>query len=94
MRNKKAADKNNWKTEWIKEEGSEMVQSLATLFNREEEENKIPVQWRETKIRSVYKGGNKEKIQESQIRIFMMNIVYKVYERVKKHQNENKEANI
>ena len=94
MRNKKPADKNNWKTEWIKEGGSEMVQSLATLFNREEEENKIPVQWRETKIRSVYKGGNKEKIQESQIRIFMMNIVYKVYERVKKHQNENKEANI
>ena len=48
QRNKKQkAEDNNWKTEWIKEERSEMVQSLATLFNRVEEENKIPIQLRE-----------------------------------------------
>ena len=94
MRNKKAADKNNWKTEWIKEGGSEMVQSLAILFNRVEKENKIPIQWRVTKIKSVYKGRNKERIQESQRGIFLMNIVCKVYERVKKLQNENKQENI
>ena len=70
-----------------------MVQSLAILFNRVEEENKIPIQWRETKIKSVYKGGNKERIQESQRGIFLMNIVCKVYERVKKLQNENKQEN-
>ena len=65
-----------------------MAQSLATLFNREGEENKIPIQWRETKIKSVYKGGNKERIEESQKGIFLMNVVCKVYERVKKVQNE------
>ena len=43
MKNKKAGDKNNWKTEWIKG-GREMVQSLEILFNRVEEENKIPIQ--------------------------------------------------
>ena len=32
-------------------------------------------------------------IHESQRRIFLMNIVCKVYERVKKLQNENKDAN-
>ena len=83
MKNKKAGDKNNWKTQWIKEGGNEMVQSLATLFNRVEEENKILIQWKETKIKSVYKGGNKERIQESQREIFLMNIVCKVYEKVK-----------
>ena len=36
-----------------------MVQSLATLFNRVKEDNKIPKQWRETKSKSVYKGGKK-----------------------------------
>ena len=41
MKNKKAGDKNNWKEEWIKEEGSKLVQSLAILFNRVEEENKF-----------------------------------------------------
>ena len=65
-----------------------MAQSLATLFNREGEENKIPIQWRETKIKSVYKGGNKERIEESQKGIFLMNVVCKVFERVKKVQNE------
>ena len=93
MENKKAGDKNNSKTEWIKEGGSEMVQSLAILFNRVEEENKLPIQWRETKIKSVYKGGNKERIQILKW-IFLMNILCKVYERVKKLQNENKQVNI
>ena len=49
MKNIKAGDKNNWKAEWIKEGQSEMVQSLAVLSNRVEEETKIPIQWRETK---------------------------------------------
>ena len=52
-------NKNNWKAEWIKEGGEKMVQSLVTLFNRVEEKNKIMIQWRETKIKSFYKGGNK-----------------------------------
>ena len=43
MKNKKVGDENNWKTEWIKKEESEMVQSLATLFNKVEEENKVPI---------------------------------------------------
>ena len=50
----------------MKEGGSEMVQSLATLFKRVEEGNKIPIQWKRKKIKSVYKRGNKERIQESQ----------------------------
>ena len=70
-----------------------MVQSLATLFKRVEEKE-IPIQWRETKAKSVYKRGKEERAQESQTGIFLMNIVCKVYERLKKLQNENKKANI
>ena len=66
------------------------TQNLAALFNRVEEENKISIQWIEVKTKSVIKGGNRESIQESQRRIFLMNIVFKVYERVKKLQNEHK----
>ena len=71
-----------------------MVQSVATLFNRVEKENKIPEEWRETKIKSVYKSGNKEGIQESQRGILLINIERKVHERVNKLQNEKKRANI
>ena len=37
MKSKKTGNKNNWKAEWIREGGSQMVQSLAILFNRVEE---------------------------------------------------------
>ena len=71
-----------------------MVQSVATLFNRVEEENKIPEEQRETKIKSVYNSRNKERIQESQRGILLINIERKVHERVNKLQNEKKRANI
>ena len=49
---------------------NEMIEILTTIFNRVEEERQIPLQWRETSIKSLYKGvQSKEKIQESQ-RVF------------------------
>ena len=52
-----------------------MVQSSVTPFNRVEEENKMLIQSQEANIKSVYKGRNKERKQESQRRIFPINIV-------------------
>ena len=56
-----------------------MVQSLAALFNRVEEENKTPIQWRETIIKSVYKGEHEGRRQESQRGILQMSIACKLY---------------
>ena len=67
MKNEKAGDKNNWKTEWIKEGGTKMVQSLAILFNKVEKENKFPIQWKETKLIQFTKEETKKgykKVQE------------------------------
>ena len=66
-----------------------MIESPTTIFNRVEEEGQILLQWRETSIKSLYKGGgSKEKIQESQRGISITNIVSKAYEIVQKFQNE------
>ena len=78
----------------MRRNGDEMARCLATLFNRVDDEKQLPIQWKETKIKSVYKGTNKERIQESQREIFLMNVVCKVYERVKKLQNEKEQVNI
>ena len=43
---------------------------------------------RQTTIKSIYKGGNKANISESQRGIFLINIIPKVYELVKITQNE------
>ena len=94
MKRKKAGDRLGWKAEWIKEGGKEMAKSLAVLFNRIEEEGEISKLWQLTTIKSVRKKGNQDKLSESQRGLFMVNVVSKVYERVKKTQNEKIHKNI
>ena len=61
-----------------------MAKIPAVLFNRIEEEGEIPKHWQLTTIKSVRKKGNQDKVSESQGELFMVNIISKVYERVKK----------
>ena len=89
MKSNKSGERSRWKAEWLKEGGDEMIESLTTVFNRVEEEGQILLQWRDTSIKSQYKGGgSKEKIQENQRGIFITNIVSKADESIKKIQNE------
>ena len=58
--------------------GDKMIESLTTIFNRVEEERRIPLPWRETSMKSLYKEGeSKEKTLKSQRGIFITNIVSK-----------------
>ena len=91
LQNKRANDGSGWRAEWLKEGEEEIVKSLSILFNRIEREQRTLIQWRQTTIKSIYKGGNKTNISESQKGIFLVNIS-KVYELVKISQNE-KNAN-
>ena len=72
----------------MKEGGDEIVKILSILFNRIEREQIILTQWRQTAIKSIYKGGNKTYRSESKRGIFLVNIISKVYELVKITQNE------
>ena len=65
------------------------IQSPSILFNSIEKEQGTLTQWRQTTIKSIYKGGNKANISESQRGIFVVNIIIsKVYEIAKIIQNE------
>ena len=77
-----------WRAEWLKERGKEIFKILSILFNRIEREQKTITQWRQTLIKSKYEGGNKVNTNESQRRIFLVNIISKVFELVKRIQNE------
>ena len=80
IKNKKIAYRLAWKIKWIKEEEEKMVKSLYILFNRIKTENQIPKQRQLTTVESVHKGGVKEKIQENQRGIFLVNAVQNIYE--------------
>ena len=60
-----------------------MSKSLTVLYNRIEKEKCASEEWGHITIKLVRKNG-KEKINENQRGLFLMNIVAKVYEKVKK----------
>ena len=88
LKNKRASDRLGCRTEWLKEGGEEIVKSLSILFHRIEREQRTFIQWRQTAIKSIYKGGNKANRSERQRGIFFVNIISKVCELVKITQNE------
>ena len=90
MKKRKAGDKLGWKAEWLIEGGDEMIKSLEILYNRIEQEKIIPKQWLQLMIKSVDKKGNGEELSKNQRGLFLVNIVPKVYQKVKKTQNETK----
>ena len=50
LKNKRASDRLGWRTQWLKEEGKEIVKSLSIPFNRIEREQRTLTQWRHTII--------------------------------------------
>ena len=77
LKNKRASDRLGCRAEWLKEGGEEIVKSLSILFNRIEREQRTLIQWRQTAIKSIYKGGNKANTSERQRGIFLVNIISK-----------------
>ena len=56
--------------------------------NAAEDERKIPDQWRKMRIRTINKTSKGSTLKETQRGLFITNIVSKIYEKVKKLQNE------
>ena len=81
--------KQNELAEW----GKEIAKSLAVLFNKIEE-GEIPKQQQLKTIKSVRKKENQGKLSESQRRLFIVNLISRDYERVKKTQNEKVHKNM
>ena len=78
LKNKITGDRLGWRAECLKERGEEIVKSLSILFNRIEREQRTLIQWRKTAMKSIYNGGNKANISESQRGTFLVNITSKV----------------
>ena len=85
MKKRKAGDKFGCKAEWLIEGGDEMIKSREVLYNRIEQEKIIPRQLQQVIIKSVHKKGSSEELSKHQRGLFLVNIVSKVYEKVKKN---------
>ena len=84
MKKRKGGDKVGWKAEWLIEGGDEMIRSLEILYNRIEQEKIISKQWQQVIIKSVDKKGSGDELSKNQRGLILVNIVSKVYEKIKK----------
>ena len=66
-----------------------MIKSLEILFNRIDQEKTIPKQWQQVIIKSIDKKWSGEELSKGQRGLFLVNIVSKVYEKIKKNAEWN-----
>ena len=60
LKNKRASDRLGRRAECLNEGWEDIVKSLSILFNRIEREQRTLMQWRQTTIKSIYKGGKRD----------------------------------
>ena len=82
---KKAKDCDGWNNELIKE-GEEMIKSITKMFNRINDENRIPEKWKQMKIKSIHKKGS-NLLMGNKRGLFITNVISKVYEKILKKRN-------
>ena len=68
-----------------------MVHNSVTLFNRIKKEKKIPTQWRVKNVKSTHKEEKSKRIRGSQRRMFLINMMHRVYKRAKKSKMKKSE---
>ena len=59
-RRKRSCSRTGWKAGWLKKGGDETVKSLVSIFHRVKEEKEVLKQWKNTAIKSIYKGAQKK----------------------------------
>ncbi len=84
LKRKKASDIQKWTNEMILEGGEEMLKSVTLMFNAITQQQKIPAQWTNMKIKSIHKKGSKMRM-ENKRGLFLTNVLSKLYERVLDH---------
>ena len=70
-------------TELLIEGGDELIKSLEILHNRVGQKKIIPKQWQKIIKKSINKKRNVEELCINQRDLFLVNIVIKVYEKIK-----------
>lgn len=82
LKNRKAADIESWRYEYIKYAGKDLQESLIRMINEVMEVKQIPIQWKDMKIKSIYKKKGQRQSMKNQRGLFLTNVISKVVERL------------
>ena len=90
LKNRKTADIENWRYEYIKYAGKDLQDSLIHMINEVMETKQIPNQWKYMKIKSIYKKKGQRQCMKNQRGLFFTNVISKVVERMIYNRNQNR----
>jgi archaellum component FlaC len=82
LKKKKAADLQGWRNEMILNGGPEMEKSLMQIYNAVLRGNKVPEEWEQVKIKSIYKNKGSRKQLKNRRGLFITSIISKLFEKV------------
>ena len=89
LKNKKAKDVAQWKNEYIKSGGNEMLKSIKIIMKHIDKTLTTPSEWNKMNILSIHKKGPKTKMKNKR-GLFITNLISKVYERIIKDRNKER----
>ena len=88
LKNKKASVLQGWKYEYLKYGGGEdLINSIVEMMNEIMEVRIIPKEWRDVKIKSIYKKKGKKQQLANQRGLFITSIIAKVLEKIIYNRN-------
>ena len=90
LKKKRTNDTQGWNNILIKNAGEDVINSIAILFKKIDKQSKIPDEWEEIIIKSIYKNKGEKSDMENRRGLFMTSVISKLYEKVKFDRNSTK----
>ena len=88
LKNRKAKDMEGWKYELVKWAGEDLEKSIKIMLNQSIEEKEIPEEWKNMKIKSIYKNKGSKKKVKNRRGLFLTNILSKCMEKIISNRNK------
>ena len=90
MKNKATNDKQGWNNTILKNAGTDVTNSLQIIMNKINKQQRIPKEWDELIIKSIYKNKGKRNDMENRRGLFITSLISKLYERIKLNKNNER----
>ena len=89
LKKNKAGDQEGWNNEMILYGGSKMIEALEILFNRKMKELRVPTEWEDMEVVSIYKNKGSRNEMKNRRGIFLTSILSKLLEKVISEKTTN-----
>ncbi len=88
LKKKKAPDLQGWRNEYITSAGKDLTDSILMMLNEVAKNQRVPNEWRDMIIKSIYKNKGNVNEMTNQRGLFLTSILSKVMEKIVYYEKE------